>query len=108
MERLRRAKLVLRRAKKMWSANKGGLLPEMLVALTAISYAFPQAIGCVSLEQYDFDRGYKEAGEVNRDEADAIYGLAWKRHTSRFTTQWPPTQQQMEMFRKSVVTMRDY
>jgi len=105
-ERLRSLNLLRRRAVKLWSANKGGLPPEMLVALAAISYAFPRAIGYDGLEQFDFEMVWKKFAEDNFPAADAIYSSAWKRHTSTFSSRWPPTPEEMEIFRKWMDVLR--
>lgn len=73
----------------------------------AISYVRPEAIGDNSLEKSDFEMGWMEfMGEISPSIAETASRSAWKHHTSTFPSQWPPTSQQMEIFRKWMDTIR--
>ena len=101
-EKLRKLNKLKDRAIRRWSAQTKTLPPEMVVALAAIRCIFSEAINLDSLESL------KEAAvwdtffdKDQQDKTVAIFNFAWTAHKKRFPdSPWPPTPEQMDLFRK--------
>lgn len=101
MERLRRLKQLGRRALGIWQRNGDSLPPEKLVALAAIHYVFPEMVDPHELEELALKLNLNISG-ANRDSVDATFLVARARHKSAFSSQWLPTDNEMEIFRRWV------
>jgi len=94
------------RLEKLRRANQAAVSAEKLVALAAVSYAFPEAISYDSLEEFDFKMGFENLDDSELSVADAYYTTALRSHEASFPAQWPPSPSELEIFRKWANALR--
>lgn len=106
LDRCRRIGKLRHKAVGIWNVRIHGIPSEKLVALAAISYAFPDAIGSNSFEEIDSKLVDQPFDSTEQSAAVTCYNTAKKQHQAKFPSQWPPHQVELDTFRRWANALR--